>query len=264
MARPTSAEAQARASGDTWNRGAHVASYANRTLRPAEVMLLISYRDALKGRVLEVGCGAGRVIGYLIALGGEVKGIDISARMIEYCRNAYPTGAFSQGDMRQLSTLESGSLDVVLAMYGVLDVVSDAERHEALDVIHRLLAPDGLLIFSAHNHGSDILGPTFTWRQDPLRRAHQLVYAPLRIRNRRALRRYEIELPDYSIRNDSAHNWSVLHYYITRDAQERQLAGHGFELLECLDLQGVSVGRGEDAADCPELHYVARRAEATR
>jgi hypothetical protein len=35
----------------------------------------------------------------------------------------------------------------------------------------------------------------------------------------------------------------------------------GYELLECLDLEGRCVERGESAAKCPELHYVARRAD---
>jgi SAM-dependent methyltransferase len=262
MSELTPVEAQARASSETWNRGAHVASYANRNLRPAEVMLLISYRDELKGRVLELGCGAGRVIGYLIALGGEVKGIDVSARMIEYCRQAYPSGSFSEGDMRELSALEHSSFDVVFATYGVLDVVSDVERHQALDDIHGLLAPDGLLIFSAHNRGYQIVGPAQSWRTNPVGSAAALLHAPRRMRNRRALQPYETERPDYAILNDSAHDYSVLHYYISRDAQERQLAAHGFELIECLDLDGASVGPGANAEDCPELHYVARLAAA--
>ena len=109
MSELTPIEAQARASDNTWSTGAYVAAYANRDLRPAEVMLLVKYREELKRRVLELGCGAGRVIGYVIALGGEVKGIDVSERMVEYCRHAYPSGSFSQGDMRELSALEPGA-----------------------------------------------------------------------------------------------------------------------------------------------------------
>jgi hypothetical protein len=66
---------------------------------------------------------------------------------------------------------------------------------------------------------------------------------------------------DYAIVNDEAHDFSVLHYYVSRDAQERQMMQVGYELLECLDLEGRCVERGETAAKCPELHYVARRAD---
>jgi hypothetical protein len=50
-----------------------------------------------------------------------------------------------------------------------------------------------------------------------------------------------------------------LHYYIDRDAQERQFTAHGFGLLGCFDLDGRPVDPGDDAADYPELHYVAQR-----
>lgn len=51
-----------------------------------------------------------------------------------------------------------------------------------------------------------------------------------------------------------------LHLYATRDEQAGQLAVCGFELSECLDLEGSSVGPGESAERFPGLHYVARRA----
>ncbi len=85
-----------------------------------------------------------------------------------------------------------------------------------------------------------------------------LVNWPRGWRNRRRLLAFERNEPDYAILNDSAHDFSALHYYITRNGQEDQLRSHGFDLLECLDLEGASVGRG-DVSDSPELHYVARR-----
>lgn len=251
-------QAQARASDAAWTSGAHVATYANRSLRPAEVMLLLNYREPLGGRVLEVGCGAGRVTGYLVALGGDVHGIDVSDKMVDYCRTRYPAGVFAQGDMRDLSGFEPGSLDVVVAAYAVLDVVNDAERQQALTEIHRVLAPDGLLMMSSHNRAFEITGPVDTSR-GVLSTLLSLRRAPRRIRNRRSLRRHELQRPGYAILNDSAHDYSVLHYYITRDAQEKQLQENGFALLECTDLDGRAVDSGETAPQHPELHYVARR-----
>ena len=65
---------------------------------------------------------------------------------------------------------------------------------------------------------------------------------------------------DYAVLVDEAHEFTLLHYYISRDAQERQLAEEGFELVECLALSGEPVGPGEARADCAELYYVARGA----
>jgi len=58
--------------------------------------------------------------------------------------------------------------------------------------------------------------------------------------------------------NDEAHEYGLLHYYIGRDAQERQLRAAGLELIECLDPDGGPVPGGRDGAG-PWLHYVARR-----
>jgi hypothetical protein len=63
--------------------------------------------------------------------------------------------------------------------------------------------------------------------------------------------------PDYAIINDTAHDYALLHYYIRRDDQARQLAETGYELLECLDADGCPVGPGVPHPD-PWLHYVAR------
>jgi len=63
-----------------WRRTDLVERYATRDLRPVEVMLLIRYREALSGRVLELGCGAGRVTGYLAELASHAHGLVHLAR----------------------------------------------------------------------------------------------------------------------------------------------------------------------------------------
>ena len=65
--------------------------------------------------------------------------------------------------------------------------------------------------------------------------------------------------PGYAIVNDSAYNFSLLHYYLSRDAQQQQFADHGFELIDCLDIDGRWVGPGEPAPGSVELHYAARK-----
>jgi SAM-dependent methyltransferase len=259
---------QHRANDQLWRSGGRrlVAAYANRVLRPAEVLLLVRHREALSGRVLELGCGAGRLTGYLVDIARAIVGIDISPAMVAYCRERYPRGTFREGDLRDLATIERGSFDVVVAAYNILDALTDAERAQVLDGIHAVLPPDGLLIFSSHNRAfAPRIPDAMNLRGKGLR--HLLVTAihlPGWRRNRRRLLPFEHEEEGHAILNDSTHDFSALHYYITRDAQERQLAAHGFRLLECLDLDGRSLGPREPAPDCPELHYVARRIDRAR
>jgi SAM-dependent methyltransferase len=250
-----------RTNAQIWAEEDLVEFYASRELRPVESLLLASHRQALAGSVLELGCGAGRLTGHLIEVAEAVHGLDLSPAMVAYCRRTYPRGTFSEGDIRELSLFGEASLDAVIAPYNVLDALGDAERQAVLGQIRRLLRPGGMLIMSSHNRAfvpriglamRVLLG-------SPRRPVKSLARLPRRVRNRRSLRPLERSEPGYSLRNDEAHDFSLLHYYISREDQERQLAEHGFELLECRDLDGHVLGPGQTAARCPELHYVARR-----
>jgi SAM-dependent methyltransferase len=257
--------AQRRANERLWSRRDLVKSYANRNLRPVEVIILIRYREKLAGRVLELGCGAGRLTGYLAQIADHAHGVDISPAMVEHSRRAYPSATFSQGDLRDLGDFEPGSFDVVLAPYNAIDVVGDEDRTAVLDAIHGVLAPGGLLILSTHNREyAPRLGEPLKLRgRSPLRIAITLVRMPRWQRNRRRLLPLEREEPHYAILNDISHDFGALHYYIRRDDQERQLAEHGFELEECLDLDGHRVDSGHRGPPCPELHYVAWRVDGS-
>jgi SAM-dependent methyltransferase len=254
------------ANAQFWGNARLVKKYARPGLRPVEADILDRYGEDLSKRTLELGCGAGRLTSELSRLGGEVHGIDLSRAMIEYCQRTYPDVSFSQRDLRDLGGFGDGSFEAVLAPFNVLDVLDDAERRVALDELHRILGAGGLLVISSHNRGSaaGVARPRPRLSRDPRQTVASIVYFPARLRNSRRLRKLESSTVDFEVINDSAHNYSLLHYYISRDSQERQLEEHGFELLECLDLDGLRVERGELAPQSPELHYVARRLDGGR
>jgi SAM-dependent methyltransferase len=250
---------QGRANDALWAKSNLVKPYANRTLRPVEVMVLVRHREALSGRVLELGCGAGRLTGYLSEIATYTLGLDISPAMVAYCRKTYPRATFEEGDLRGVTTMKPGSYDVIVAAFNVLDVLNDADRSEVLDGIHYALAPGGLVIMSTHNRASMLRGVRAELaRRSRIGLALTIANVPRWLLNRRRLLRFERHEPGYAILNDVSYQFAALHYYISRGAQERQFADHGFELLECLDLDGQRVEAGEEARHCSELHYVAR------
>jgi SAM-dependent methyltransferase len=259
---------QERVNRRVWERGSYVGDYANRRLAPVEVLLLVRYRDALSRRPLEVGCGAGRVLGYLAELGGEAHGIDISEAMVAHCRAAYPAAHAEVGDLGNVGASVEGTFSAVLAMDNLLDIYDDAERRRVLRELRDLLDPDGVLIFSSHNldQHSGSMAPRRSARVQELvwkagaRPIGEVVRVgarmPQRIRNCRRLAPRERRERDYAIINDAAHDYGLLHYYIGRDAQARQLSECGLALDECLDVEGHPVGPGQPSA-APWLHYVA-------
>lgn len=246
---------------EVWAAGDFLGDYVGTELRPPEAALLEAFAPELTGRVLELGCGAGRVTRHLVEHARSVHAVDLSPRMVERCRQTCPRATCSVCDVGELSRFHSGSFEVVVASFCVLDVLDDTARRRALDEIHRVLAADGLLIASSHNlsYAPHIPKPTRFRARSPARMVRNLARVPLRVRNHRRLRRLERVESDYAVLVDEAHDFSLLHYYIARDAEQRQLAEHGFTLLECLDLDGAPVPPGEAAGHCPELHYAARR-----
>ncbi len=225
--------------------------------------------------MLDLGCGAGRILGYLVELGGEVEGIDISQDMVAHCRAAYPLAHVRVGDLADVRAVVQGRFGAVLAMDNVLDVFDDPERRRVLRELLELLEPDGLLIFSSHNLEYDDGRRTAGDGRRGLGRARELlrkaasrpvgdavrvaVRMPVRIRNRRRLAPLERRERDHAIINDEAHDYALLHYYIRRDDQARQLAELGYALIECLDADGHPVPAGERSSS-PWLHYIARPA----
>lgn len=248
-----------------------VRGYVSRQLRPVEAVILGRYGADLRGRVLDVGCGAGRLVGHLLALSPTVHGIDISLAMVEYCRGAYPKASFSQLDMRDVATGETErDFDAIVASSNVLDALNHRDRGRTLRSFASVIAPGGLLIMSSHNRGfaMQVKGPIEEVVAQLRRRrtralAASVVRLPRRLRNHRRLRGGEMAVPDFAVLNDIAHDYALLHVYVFRDDQERQLAEQGFDLVECLDLEGNGVEAGGRAPDCSELHYVARRASVT-
>jgi SAM-dependent methyltransferase len=255
---------QKEANDRLWARSGLAAKYRGRNLRPAEVLVLARYADALDGRVLELGPGAGRLTGYLDQLAAQVTAVDVSEEMVTETRRAYPGVRVEQGDLREVSRFGQGSFDAVVAGWNVIDVLDHPERERLLDDLHRLLAPDGLLVLSSHNIAATatITDSLRVRGRDPLHAAATLVRLPRWLRNRRRVLPDERHEDDYAILNDSSHDFEALHYYIGRDDQERQLGEHGFALLECLELDGQPVPAGSEGVSS-ELHYVARRTGST-
>lgn len=245
----------------TWARGGFLGAYNGRELRPVEVLLLVRYHEHATGRALELGCGGGRIAGYLVQMAREAYGIDISSDMVEACRQHYPGGHFSQGDIRDLSQFEDESLDLVIAGCNLLDIFTDAERRASLREIRRVLVGGGLLFMSSHNRAylPNVRPPTHIRRSDPLRLAYDLVNAPRRIVRHRRLRRYEVQEPEYTIISDGAHEFSLVHYFTFAEAQSRQFEQEGFEPLESADLDGRPIDETYHAPDCSEIYYVARK-----
>ena len=96
-----------------------------------------------KGRVLDLGCGAGAHSKLLLEAGLEVVGIDFSEKMIREAKKKVPEGKFYVMDITGLD-FPDAYFDSVFARASLLHV-SKKQINKVLDKLHNILKKNGLL-----------------------------------------------------------------------------------------------------------------------
>jgi ubiquinone/menaquinone biosynthesis C-methylase UbiE len=105
-----------------------------------------SYRD-LGDTVVDVGCGGGRAVGELAALGKKAIGVDLDPEMIEIAARRWPEGEFHVGDATALP-LDDASVTGYRADK-VLHVLDDPTL--ALTEARRVLRPGGRAVLTGQD-----------------------------------------------------------------------------------------------------------------
>lgn len=120
-------------------------------LTPCEQLLFDAYlRPGMA--ILDLGVGGGRTTIYLSSIAARYVGADKAPEMVAACRKKFPQLEFQTADAADLSRFSSSSFDGVVMAFNAIDyVVPEESRYRALREIHRVLKPEGILIFSSHN-----------------------------------------------------------------------------------------------------------------
>jgi SAM-dependent methyltransferase len=108
-------------------------------------------------RVLDAGCGPGRVGGRLAELGHDVVGVDLDPVLIAAAEHDHPGPRWLVGDLAELdlsaSSVDPG-FDVVVCAGNVMGFLDPATRRHVLANLRSVLAPDGRIV-SGFGSGGD-------------------------------------------------------------------------------------------------------------
>lgn len=103
-------------------------------------------------RILEIGCGAGRLIDYLTQKGFDAIGFDVSKMLIKqhHALNSDATTFIASGDKIPFI---SSSFDIVIS-FDVFEHILDTNEH--LSEVRRVLKPHGHYLFQTPNKSTNM------------------------------------------------------------------------------------------------------------
>lgn len=97
-------------------------------------------------RILDAGCGPGRVGGYLGKVGHDVVGVDVDPALIEAAEQDHPGPRWVVGDLAELDLPARGipePFDVILSAGNVMTFLAPSTRGLVLARLRAHLAPEG-------------------------------------------------------------------------------------------------------------------------
>ncbi|MFE6041027.1 class I SAM-dependent methyltransferase [Streptomyces sp. NPDC056452] len=98
-------------------------------------------------RVLDAGCGTGRIAIRLAELGHHCTGVDVDASMLAVARRDAPTQEWLLGDLARLDDLDlDPGFDLALAAGNVIPLLAPGTEAAVVRQLAAALSPNGLLV----------------------------------------------------------------------------------------------------------------------
>ncbi|BBX82744.1 class I SAM-dependent methyltransferase [Mycolicibacterium aubagnense] len=107
---------------------------------------LIDAMASRGARILDAGCGPGRVGGYLAAAGHDVVGVDVDPALIAAAEQDHPGPRWLVGDLAELDLPARGipePFDLIVSAGNVMTFVAPSTRIQVLSRLRAHLADDG-------------------------------------------------------------------------------------------------------------------------
>jgi SAM-dependent methyltransferase len=127
------------------------------TAQPWLRAALAAFAESVRGLgpVLDVGCGPGTVTAHLTELGLDVRGVDLSPRMVEHARRRHPGLRFDVASATALD-LAPGSLGGVLGWWSLFNLPRTVLPQVLASFAERLV-PGGQAMVGTHVGDEDVM-----------------------------------------------------------------------------------------------------------
>lgn len=123
-------------------------------------------KDPKQMRVLEIGCGAGRITRALAKLFGEVHAVDVSGEMVALAREAlkdFPNAHVYQNNGMDLTVVPASEFDFAFSMIVFQHIPLREVIESYVGEVSRLLRPGALFKFQVQGDTTMATDPDDTW-----------------------------------------------------------------------------------------------------
>jgi len=194
--------------------------------------------------VLDLACGTGSQVFWLMKIGFEVVGVDISEKMLEIAKGKSKHDDldvnFILGDMR---TSKIGQFDAVLTIFNAMGHLTKEDFEKAIQNIHANLNVGGLYIFDIFNlsyllEGDNITKLTIDWQKKyDDKTVREIQYSTITTDG--VLASYDIYHEQVGSEEPKISNaFQTLQVYTAEQLKE-MLEGNGFEIVKQCTLDGA-------------------------
>ncbi len=236
-----------------------------------DIDFFVGHSTKIRGKTLELGCGAGRVLIPTAMAGCEITGLDISPFMLKKCQekiNRQPKKVqelirIVEGNMVDFNIDERFSL-VTTPFRPFQHLISTEEQKSCLECVHRHLDAGGFLIL-------DLFHPFLPSLYEPKYQAETEDFAERKLPNGRGIRRthrnpvihrdeqylecehtYHVSYPD-GRKERHVHSFPLRYFF--RYEVEHLLELSGFRVRELFG----DYDRSPFSQDSPEMIFVAEK-----
>jgi ubiquinone/menaquinone biosynthesis C-methylase UbiE len=139
-------------------------------------------------KILEIGCGTGRVVFELSRQGYDVIGTDISQEAVAYGRKKYDDIKLQVQPAEKLEFADK-TFDIVLS-FDLFEHIAEVDKH--VSEVYRVLRPNGLYLFQTPNKYCNAVFATLSNKSLKWRRAHPSLHSPGQLRKRLSRHHFEV------------------------------------------------------------------------